>query len=234
MKNSITGQIHIKFYRNHRIFIIKVKRQTRTPDMPVELILDDQSLFYKKQTFRRLLQPSSVITKKRSAKWYSWAKPCLTSDRVIRRLVRLSTVSWLALVILIVLVSSWRLVWSSVWSPNTIFRLLVVTVAAVVAAAIVILVGKGGGTGGGLASIATWRLAIVRVPPWNPSVSAVVGRWSWGVWLSPAVVLSSRFVLVLDWLRPGLPLLLSRYRRTWYAGCSSMHRLHGLDPVCHA
>ncbi len=49
-------------------------------------------------------------------------------------------------------------------------------VAAVVAAAIVILVGKGGGTGGGSDSIVPWRLAIVRVPPWYPSVSAVVGR----------------------------------------------------------
>ncbi len=57
---------------------------------------------------------------------------------------------------------------------DLLIRLLLVTVAAVVA--IVILVGKGGGTGGGSASIVTWRFAIVHVSPWNPSVSAVVGR----------------------------------------------------------
>ncbi len=131
-----------------------------------------------------------MITKNDPPSDYSWAKPFLTIDRVMRLLVRLSTVSLLTLVILIVLVSSWRLVWSSVWSPNLIIRLLVVAVAA---AAIVILVGKGSGTGGGSASIVTWRFAIVRVAPWNPSVSAVVGRWSWGVWSSPAVV----FLLVL-------------------------------------
>ncbi len=55
-------------------------------------------------------------------------------------------------------------------------RLLFVTVGTVAAAAIVILVRKGGGTGGGSASIVTWRFAIVRVSPWNPPVSAMVGR----------------------------------------------------------
>ncbi len=116
-----------------------------------------------------MLQASSVITKNDPPSYYSWAKPRLTIDRVIRRLVRLSAVSWLALLI-VVLVSTWRLVWSSVWSPNPIIRLLFVTVATVAAAAIVILVGKGGRTGGGSASIVTWRFAIVRVSP-SPTIS---------------------------------------------------------------
>ncbi len=39
---------------------------------------------------------------------HSWARPCLIIDHVIRRLVKLSAVSGLAVLILIVLVSTWR------------------------------------------------------------------------------------------------------------------------------
>ncbi len=46
---------------------------------------------------------------------YSWAKPCLTIDRVIRRLVRLSAVSWLALLI-VVLVSTWSCIYTHIIS----------------------------------------------------------------------------------------------------------------------
>ncbi len=72
--------------------------------------------------------------------------------------------------------------------------------------------GAGGRNGGGSASIVPWRLAITRVPPWTPSASVVVvvGRWSSGVRSSFSVVRSSRLVLVLDWLRFGLPPLLNQ------------------------
>ncbi len=86
---------------------------------------------------------------------------------------------------------------------------------------------KGGASSGGSASIVPWRLAIVRVPLWSPSVSAVFGRWSWGVRTCPAVVLSSRSCawLALVW-PPSIVESVSRY-----AGCNSMQRLHELDPV---
>ncbi len=70
-----------------------LKRNTNIHVFLLEHILNHQGLFNKQKTFRRLLQPSSVITKNDPPSYYSWATPCLTIGRVIRRWVRLSEVS---------------------------------------------------------------------------------------------------------------------------------------------
>ncbi len=109
-----------------------------------------------------------------------FTRPCITIDIVIQRSVRLSAVFWLDLLIFLVVV-----VWPfPVWSRYLIILL------SVVAAAIVILVGSSGNDVGS-ASIAPWKLAIVRVPHWGPSASVLVGRRSWGARCSPFLSSSS-------------------------------------------
>ncbi len=164
-----------------------IKRKTRTPGIPLERSLYHQGLFNKNRRFGVCFRRRQWLQKNDPPSDYSWAKPRLTIDRVIRRLVRLSAVSWLALLI-VVLVSTWRLVWS-VWSPNPIIRLLFVIVATV-AAVIVLLVGKGGGTGGGSASshCGGWPLilrglVVLRCRSFSSSCSCA---WLAPVW-SPSV-----------------------------------------------
>ncbi len=53
-----------------------------------EYILILQGYISQKQAFQRLLQPSSVTTFNDSPNDHSWAKPCLATDHVIRRLIR--------------------------------------------------------------------------------------------------------------------------------------------------
>ncbi len=84
--------VHLKRWLASSIYVY-IKRKARILGIPLEHIIVHQGLLYKEQTFWRLLHSSSVTTNNDPPSDYSWAKPCLTIDRVIRRLVRLSAVS---------------------------------------------------------------------------------------------------------------------------------------------